>query len=82
MEFRFAEDSFLSMLLEVKSPDFGVCGGSQQGNRPQKRVFREKLVLVTHRVHKRGQQKRLGLDIGSCEILPKCTGLVAIKLRS
>ena len=75
LEFRFAEDSFLSMLLEVKSLVFGACGGSQQDNRPQKRVFREKLVLVTRRVHKRGQQKRLGLDIGSCQILPKMYGV-------
>ena len=52
---------------EFKTLVFGAFGGSTLENRPQKRVFHEKLTLVTPRVYQRGQQKRPGLDIGSCE---------------
>ncbi len=64
MEFSYAEDNLLSMLLEFKRLVFEACGGSQQYNRPQNRVFREKLALDTLSGHKQHQTRLHGLDIG------------------
>ena len=63
-------------LYGVSHRNYRELGGREPSNRPQKRVFREKLTLDTHSGHK-GRQPRLHLlDIGSIQIQPNSSGFV------
>ena len=76
---------FVSTLHGVRPRNFRARGGREQRNRPQKRIFREKLPLDTLRGHKQHQPRLHGLDIGACKFRTKDGHFVknqGLKLRS